>query len=103
MGPYFATVPLNRTGVEEIENGVERSGNIIPLIIPQEEYRQLWKTGVFCIINQSFGLLIDDHESERITAEQLEKVYEAINIVPGVFMKAVDLAIEHKTSLYLDF
>lgn len=49
MGPYFATVPLNRTGVEEIENGVERSGNIIPLIIPQEEYRQLWKTGVFVL------------------------------------------------------
>ena len=100
---YFVTVPINQTGIEEIEQMQEASANFETYIIPAEEYRALWKAHVFDVINNRFGLMIDDNESEKVTAEQLEEVLQAIDIVPGVFVDAVKAAISFGTRIYLDF
>lgn len=46
---------------------------------------------------------IAESESNIITADQLKAVYNAINVIPGVFMTAVDTAIKYGTCVYLDF
>ena len=100
---YYVTVPINQTGIDEIEQMQETSDNFETYVIPAEEYKALWRAHVFDVINNRFGLMIDDNESEKVTAKQLEEVLQAIDIVPGVFIKAVRLAIGFGTCLYLDF
>lgn len=100
---HFVTVPINQTGVDEIEQMQEASDNFETYVIPAEEYRALWKAHVFDVINNRFGLMIDDNESEKVTAEQLKEVSQAIDIVPGVFIDAVKMAIGFGTPIYLDF
>lgn len=103
MGYYFVSVAFNKAGMKELDEMVEHSENCETYIIPEDEYNALWKANVFNVINSRYGLMIDHDESEKVSAEQLEAVYDAINVVPGVFMNAVNLAIKFKTKIHLDF
>lgn len=98
----LVSVPFNDEGIKELDDMADSSQNFVTYIIEDKEYHELWRNKIFHIINYRFGLMIDECESEEVTAEQLKQVYEAINIVPGVFMKAVDEAIKYGTKIYLD-
>lgn len=99
----WITVPINEKGCQEYKDGYEHTENMLEYIIPHDEFRLLWKNRIFDIINNRFNLLIDDYESESVTADQLKTVYNAINGVKGVFLQAVNKAIEFGTEICLDF
>ncbi len=100
----WITVPKNQKGYEEYDYGIQHTENMDEFKLSPDEYHNLYKAGVFRILENTYKeLYIDDFESSTITADQLKAVYDAINVVPGVFIKAVDLAIRYGTCVYLDF
>lgn len=99
----FITVPIDQEGIKDYDNGEMQSEHFKEYILDESEFHLLWIHKVFEIINKSCGLLIDDCESETITAEQLRSVYPAISVVKGVWLNAVDLAIKMGTCVCLDF
>ena len=100
----WITVPKNQKGYEEYDFGIEHTENMDEFKLSPEEYHKLLKAGVFRILENTYKeLYIDDFESATITVEQLKAVYNAINVVEGDFLKAVDLAIKYGTCVYLDF
>lgn len=102
--PMYITVPKNQKGYEEYDYGIEHTENMVEFTLPQEEFRQLQKSGVIRILEGTYKeLYIAESESNIITADQLKAVYNAINVIPGVFMTAVDTAIKYGTCVYLDF
>ena len=100
----WITVPKNAKGYDEYNYGIEHTENMDEFKLSPEEYRKLSKAGVFNILEGTYqNLYIANFESSTITADQLKAVYDAINVVPGVFMEAVNLAIKYNTCVYLDF
>ena len=100
----YITVPINQEGYKEYDIGIEESPNQITYHLPFEEFLKLERGGVFRVLETRYiDLYIEDGESAVITAERLKKVYGAINAIPGVFMDAVNKAIELGTCVYLDF
>lgn len=98
------TIPKNKKGYEEYDLGIEHTENTKRFDLSPEEYQGLSKAGVFRILEGMYSdLYIDHFESNTITADQLKAVYKAINVIPGVFMTAVDMAIQYGTCVYLDF
>ncbi len=98
----WITIPRNEMGEKEYEHGVEESENLISFTIPENEYITLWD--VFETINDRFGLLIDDFESEIIPAEM---IHEVITLVSKekypVFYDALMQAQKYNAFLALDF
>ena len=100
----WITVPKNEKGYEEYNYGIEHTENMDEFKLTPEEYHELFKAGVFRILENTYKeLYIDDFESSKITTDQLKAVYHSINGVKGVFLTAVDLAIKYGTCIYLDF
>lgn len=100
----FITVPKNEAGIHEYENWIEQSDNLEQFKIDPEEYSRLIKSGVIRVLEGTYkDLYIADGESNEISADQLKAVYKAINVVPGVFLSAIDKAIQYGTCVYLDF
>ena len=100
----YITVPINEEGYKEYDVGIEESPNQIKYHLPFEEYRKLERGGVFDVLERRYiDLYIVDGESAVITAERLKKVYNAINTIPGIFLEAVNKAIEFGTCVCLDF
>lgn len=98
------TIPKNKKGYEEYDFGIEHTENTERFDLTHEEYQRLFKAGVFRILEGEYpDLYIDHFESNTITADKLKAVYNAINVIPGVFMTAVDTAIKYGTCVYLDF
>lgn len=100
----WITVPKNQKGYNEYDMGIEHTENMDEFKLSPDECRELYRSGVFRILENTYKeLYIEDTESNTITAEQLKAVYDAINVVKGVFMTAVDLAIKYGTCVFLDF
>lgn len=100
----WITVPKNQEGYEEYNIGIEHTENMDEFKLSPEEYHKLNKSGVFRILENKYNdLYIDDAESNMITADRLKAVYNAINVVPGVFLSAIDKAIQYGTCICLDF
>lgn len=89
-------------GEKEYENGVEESENLISLTIPENEFVAVWD--VFETINDHFGLLIDDFESEIIPAEMIHDVITLVSKEKyPVFYDALITAQKYDTYLAFDF
>ncbi|MBQ9008989.1 MAG: hypothetical protein IJ088_06625 [Clostridia bacterium] len=100
----YITVPINKEGYDEYDHGIEFSDNLIVYHMPYDEYKKLVRGRVFRVLETRYiDLYIVDGESAVITAERLIKVYDAINAIPGVFLEAVDKAIELGTCVFIDF
>lgn len=102
-GSYFITVPKNDKGYQEYDIGIEHTENMEEYALSPEEYRELHKNGVFRTLENELDVYISDGESCRMNAKDLQRVYMAIDITEGVFMKAVKRAIELGTCMFLDF
>ena len=101
---YYITVPKNEQGYKEHDIGIEHTENMEEFIVPEEEYIKLHRNGVFGVLeNEYLDVYISDGESSELSAEQLKKVYNAISVLPGTFLTAVDKAIEYGTCILLDF
>ena len=100
----WITVPKNPKGYNEYDLGIEHTENMDEFALSLEECRELYRSGVFQILESTYReLYIEDAESNTITSEQLEAVYDEISSVKGVFLTAVDLAIKYGTCVFLDF
>ena len=73
------------------------------MALNETEFNALYDGGVFDAINAKCGKLIDDFESEEITAGELRECTSLLSGIFGAFMDAVNKAIEADTFLALDF
>lgn len=104
MRHRYLTVPYNAKGMNEYDSGVEESENLYTVELPENEFSAL--INPFGLMNSECGLLIDDCESETIAVDHLTKCWDIIanvrNNIP-VFAKALEMAIDKKTMMALDF
>ena len=96
-------VPKNEKGKESHYWGKADSENLLRFDLSEDEYYKLFKHHVFEILNEKYDLWIDNGESETITAEQLKESYKEISLLKGVWLEAVNKAIEYGTCVFLDF
>ena len=104
MRHRYLTVPYNDKGVHEYDNGVEESKNLYTVELPEDEFLALVHS--FGLINKECDLMIDDYESEMIAGDHLTKCQSIIANVKEnipVFTTALEMAINHRTMLALDF
>ena len=103
----IASVPINKKGEEELDTMVLEPENVIDFEIPEEEYSELRKNGVFNTINAKADLLIDDYEEERIPYEALPLCNKIINDIvvctQGLFARSIRTALSHGTFVDLSF
>ena len=97
------SIPLNQIGVEDYENGVLESPNLICFVFPDSEVDNLFDEGVIENINEECGLGIDDYESTIISKTDLESIliYISKNKYP-IFHKAITIALDKGEFLALD-
>lgn len=96
-------VPKNEAGMESHYWGRKDKDNLIEFELSEDEYYTLFKHHVFDILNDKYDLWIDNGESEKVTAEQLKKSYKSISLIKGVWLTAIDTAIQYNTCVFLDF
>lgn len=102
----FISVPLNDQGIEEYDQGVEDTKNIKVFELNEEEFKELYSSGIFDVINSKCNLLIDDYESEIIDKDNLElgqTILKDYKLESSKFDDALELAIEKETLVGLDF
>lgn len=67
MFVYYMNIPLNETGINELEEYDEDLQNVKTFELTQEEYEVLRKPkGLFGKFDEKFGTIIDVCEEERI-------------------------------------
>ena len=98
----FLTVPLNSQGINDYNYGRENSKDLITYELSEDEFELLYRT-VFPVINDRCALLIDDFESEEISAQNIICCLDTIMQVEGVFKTACLKAVEQGTFVCLDF
>ena len=97
---YYA---LNAQGENDIEFGTYPTENVEFISMPDEEF-SYWYNGITDKLNQQFGLLIDEYESETVPYEILEEFMKALDSeeqMPTLY-SAIREAIRLKTNLELD-
>lgn len=100
----FISVPLNDIGEKEYDHGGENSPNLIVIELPEQEFTYLKNSSVFNMLNEDFGLMIDDYESEVIPLKALNKVSKNIDEKSApIFSEAIHKAQEKQTFVGLDF
>lgn len=99
----YITVPINQDGIDEYKHMTFESDNLLSFELPEEEYETLDRHHVFDIINVKCNKLIDIYESEKVTADELKSVYKEISLIKGVWLNAVNKALEYNTCVCLDF
>lgn len=104
MKNRFLTVPLNRDGEKEYDQGIEESDNLKTYKLPEDEFKLLDSGGFFADLNNKFGLLIDDYESEVIPEKALNYAEFLLEQEKApVFNAAVAEAKRNGTFVGLDF
>lgn len=102
----FISVPLNEEGIEEYDQGIENTENIKVFKLDEEEFEELYSSGIFEKINLECNLLIDDYESEIIDSKNLElsqNISKGYKLKSDKFNKALELAMGKDTFVGLDF
>lgn len=101
----YISVPKNQIGIDEYNHcEIEKSENLEMFELPDDEFDILFNNGVFEYLNEKHHLLIDDYESEKLDVSVMDDCMEQIkNLDVPIFRKAVEMVVEHKTLLGLDF
>lgn len=102
----FISVPLNKKGIEEYYHGIEDTRNIKVFELNEDEFEELYSSGIFEEINSMCRLLIDDYESEILDKKNLElsqNILKNYNLEYSKFNNALELAIKKDTLVGLDF
>ena len=98
----FLMVPLNNQGIHDCNYGRVNSKDLVTYELSEDEFELLYRT-VFPVINDRCALLIDDYESEEISAQNIMCCLDTIKQVEGVFKTACLKAVEQGTFVGLDF
>ena len=73
------SVPINKQAMQRLDTDTCFDGDLIEIKLNDHEFKELWNTGVFELLNQKLGVLIDDFEDEVIYLEQLSLAKEVLN------------------------
>lgn len=108
-------VPLNWRAEKALSNSnVDENTEVHFYELSNEEvFEELWEAGLFILINEQLGVMIDDYEEEKIepqfvaSLKIIVKQFEESNEIEAPGREAVlkliglcDIAIKHKSSLF---
>jgi len=106
-------VPTTIEAMEKLDFDACTPDDLVELRLSENEYNELWQSGVLDTLNQQLGLLIDDYEDESIIEE--DKLLEAKNIVKNSVLKTknvqviskllnqIELALRNNTGVFFYF
>lgn len=106
------SVPLNALAMQRLDMDEAQPGDLAELILTNDQYADLSKSGVIEKINQTLGTLIDEYEDESIQGQKnletsLEFFTDAFNSshleVFNDIVKLNKIAIEKETGLFFYF
>lgn len=101
----MGSIPVNAIGACALDHGPDEDSNIIDYQITEDEYTELFKSGLIPYINKNFQLLIDEYETEIIPYQKAEKILEILNgtkFWDYAFAKSLRDAVKHKTHVECD-
>jgi len=105
------TVPKDKYAEDALDYDDAMPDQLLKVVLTDEEFDELWKAGVFDIMNEITGAMIDYFESaEILEREQLKKILESDafkkNVVVDKLAQIKVLfqeAIERGTGVYFSF
>lgn len=107
FNPYFLTVPMNDKGINDVDCMRDETPDLLEYVLPPEEFQKLQNAGVFKELNETYNLLIDTYESERIPfkacAGSLEILREVGVEKKSIFATALKRALNYGTFVECDF
>lgn len=79
----FIVVPLTDSAVEKLNYGVDYD-NVEKLDfdvwrVSDEEFTEMWKVGIFQMLNEACNTIIDDYENERIELSNIDTALKVVN------------------------
>jgi len=95
MHKRYIYVISTEAGMEDYECGLEASSGFSAHELPDVEFEYLSKCGLWEMINDQCGLMIDDYESEIIKGGDLHdclEMYDRLGIEKGVIYDALSTA-----------
>lgn len=106
-------VPTSEEAMFRLSFNENICGDLIELIIPQDEYEILFNVGYFGQLNKQLNLMIDDYEDEKILFDDLEillcitndfavKNRDKCKLWPDI-IRMISIATEKKTGVFLFF
>lgn len=107
------TVPVNQKALEELDCDSCSKDDLEEISLSDQEYQELWHSGIFNLFNEVLDLMIDDYEDEVITgvanlALAKKLTLRCIAENPQVhalkkLLKQIELAEEYQTGLFFYF
>ncbi|UKB78204.1 hypothetical protein [Chryseobacterium sp. MEBOG07] len=100
-------VPKNKEAEIALDYDTASPEQIVELSITNDEFKELWNSGVFILINKISNSNIDDFEDEHITnldsihnsLNELKKSYNSSDKINRMF----ELALSYETSIHFYF
>lgn len=105
MGNSLIIVPINQQGVIDYETDLGKRENLKEFDFPEDEIDFLFNEWVVDVLNDTFGIRINEYEEEIIENEFLketEKIVSKYKEKIPVFYNALQLAIEKDTEVCLE-
>ncbi|MCR5610026.1 MAG: hypothetical protein K6G26_13285 [Lachnospiraceae bacterium] len=107
----YIRVPKNQKAVKDYDNGIIEDNQVEEILLTQEVFDELYKSGVFSIINDKCDIIIDDYEDEVLTLEKVPVALEVVNDLCSVntsnnlkeLKRMLELALKYKTIVGFDF
>lgn len=65
-------VPTSMEAMQRLDLNQSHSGDLVELNLSSEEFKEIWATGIFKLLNNSLNKLIDEHEDAVIYFEELQ-------------------------------
>lgn len=102
MSNSLIVVPVNKQGITDYETDVTKRDNLEEFDFPENEIVFLFDEGIVDILNDTFGIWIDEYEEEVIEnkfLKETKKIIEKHKEKIPVFYSALQLAIEKDTEI----
>ena len=105
MSNSLIVVPINQQGITDYETNIANRNNLAEFDLPENEINFLFDESIVYVLNDTFGIWIDEYEEEVIGNQFLKEtekiVAEHKDKIP-VFYSALQLAIEKDTEICLE-
>ncbi|MBQ1326463.1 MAG: hypothetical protein IIT65_05945 [Lachnospiraceae bacterium] len=74
----YIVVPKNKTAMEHFDHGIENEAELEIVTLSYPEFMELYKIGLFDLINRKCDIIIDEYEEEIL---ELDKIPIAVGII----------------------
>ena len=105
----YITVPINKEAMIRLDYDQNIEGDLVEIIVTDEEVLSLWRRGLFAKLNSQLDILIDDYEWEEVTDYkkllEMKEILIANNTdyLTEKILHLVEFAIEYKTGIFFCF